>query len=169
MRNKSEQIKSFPKPRYPCGQIFAQSCNRAKCLASLIPSRSNLLCSHGLHVNSFCLVLHMDMSIIRGIMLVAWVLQKKKKNPLIRKCLSQVDKGSMYKNNDYSSMICRNLRARLASTRVNRLRKKKFHNLPWTPAASQTSAVVNHLLPLSFPPSLDPKEAWILCFLRMVL
>ena len=50
--------------------------NRVKCLASLTPSCSSLLCSHVPFPNSFCLVLHTVTIVITGILLVAWVLQK---------------------------------------------------------------------------------------------
>lgn len=47
------------------------NCNRMKCWASSIPSCSILLSSHGLQVDNFCLVLHLDVLIIRGVLLAA--------------------------------------------------------------------------------------------------
>lgn len=122
---------------------------------SLTPSCSSLLRSHGLEINTSYFVLHIDTLIIRGIMLVPWVLQKQ---PFTRKYLSWKDEGIMYKNNDCLSNICRNLVKELTSTRINRLRTKKFHDLSQTPSGTQISAVVNHLLLLLFSPSLIQKK-----------
>lgn len=71
--------------------------------------------------------------------------------------------------NDCLSKICSNLLAQLTPTRVNRLRIKKFYNLPQNPAGTLMSFIINYILPFSFPPSLDIKGAWILYFLKMVL
>lgn len=49
---------------------------RVKCLLSLTPSCLRLLHSHGLQANVFCLVLHIDMLIIKEFCL--WLYEKRK-------------------------------------------------------------------------------------------
>ena len=109
------------------------SFNRVKCLASLTPPCLSLLCSHGLQVNSFWLVLHIDMLIIRGILLVAWVLQKQ---PLTRKYLSDTIRKYI-KSNDYLSKFYGNLLTKLTGMGIDRLRTKRFHNLSQTTTGAQ--------------------------------
>lgn len=60
-------------------------CNRVKCLASPTPSGTGLLCAHGLQANGSCLVLHTDMPVLRGILLLASFTE----GALTKKCLSQ--------------------------------------------------------------------------------
>lgn len=139
--------------------------DRVKGSASLAASCSSLCCSHGFPANSFCMVLHIDMLIIRGMPLAPCILQDSQS--LTKKCPSWGDKGTMYKNNCLSR-ICRDLMTELTSTRVNRLRTKKFRNLPQTPAGARCLPSSVTSCPYYFP-SLDIKEAWILSFLRMVL
>ena len=91
------------------------------------------------------------MLIVRGILLAPPALQKH--------CLTRGDKGSMYKDNNCLPKICGNLMMGLTSAGVNRLRTKKFHNLPQTPSGAQMSFILNHFLPLPFSPSFDIKEA----------
>ena len=83
--------------------------------------------------NSFCLVLYIDMLIIRGILLDPWVLQK---HPFTRECLSWRGNGIMY----YLSKISRNLIIKLTSTIVNRL------------STIFLGSLFNHLLPHPLPP-----------------
>lgn len=85
------------------------------------------------------------MLIIKEILLSAWVLPKQ---PLNRKYLFQGDEVSVY----CLSEICRNLTTGLTSARVNRLSK---HNLPGTPAGTQTPAVSGQS-PLATPNSPFP-------------
>lgn len=91
------------------------------------------------------------MLIVRGIQLEFEIY----KNRLLPESASTEEKREVF--ND-SLKICRNLLAKLTTTRVNRLRIKKFYNLPQNPAGILMSSFVNYIFPLpSPPPSLDIK------------
>lgn len=127
-----------------------------KCSASLTPSCSSPLCSQGLQDNSF---LHIDMLIITGILFAAWVLQKQFHTG---KCLEWGDTGSMY------LLFIKDLREPHDWTHFKAGQHTK-HNLSPSPAETQLSVIVSHLLPLPFPHARDIKEAWPLYFLKMEL
>lgn len=77
------------------------------------------------------------MLIVRGIQLEF----EFYKNRLLPESASTEEKREVF--NDCLSKICRNLLAKLTPTRVNRLRIKKFYNLPQNLAGILMSSFVN--------------------------
>ena len=128
---------------------------------SLTPSCSSLLCSHGLHANSFCLALHMDMLTIRGILLAVWILQK---HPLPEGASPKEIREVCQNNDDCLQKICRNLMTRLTSTDQV---KRSFTAFP-RPVGVQTPAVVSYLLPLPFPLPLTWKKPELCAVLKRI-
>lgn len=100
-------------------------CNRVKCSDSLTWSRLSLLCSHGLQVNSFCLVLHVDMLITIGILLATWILQKQ---PLTSHYIPKE-----IRKNCIKWLFSKDLQEACDWTHINysqQTKKRKLHNLP---------------------------------------